>query len=98
MPHLTHITRNRLAKKNSFINTLAYGMGLAAPLMTIPQLYTIWIEKNTAGVSIQTWLGICFFNVFWVLYGAIHKDKPIIFSNLAWIVMQLLIVVGVLVN
>jgi MtN3 and saliva related transmembrane protein len=98
MSHLNHLTRHKLNSKFNSINTIAYFVGLIAPLMTLPQLYTIWIQKNIQGVSIQTWFGFCIFNAFWVLYGTIHKDKPIIFSNLAWIGMQCLIVLGVLIN
>lgn len=62
--------------------------------MTIPQLTKIWVEKNASGVSAVSWGAYLVTAIFWLLYGILHKEKPIIFTYSAWIVLEILIVIG----
>jgi len=64
----------------------------------IPQLTKIWIDKSIGGVSIITWIGFLFGSLFWLCYGIIHKEKPIIISNGLYVVIQFLIVLGLVVQ
>ncbi|MBI2151364.1 hypothetical protein HYU21_01405 [Candidatus Woesearchaeota archaeon] len=38
-----------------FIDHLMIIMAVAAPLATVPQIYKVWIEQNTQGVSLLSW-------------------------------------------
>ncbi len=62
--------------------------------MTIPQILEIWINKNAMGVSIISWSAYIFTSAFWLVYGIARKDEPIIFSSAAWVVLDILIVIG----
>lgn len=79
-----------------FVDGLIYAGGVLGPLATIPQFVKIWIEKNAAGVSALSWTGYFIGSVFWLLYGIVHREKPIIFVYVVWICLNLLIVIGVL--
>ena len=79
------------------MDELVYIIAVFGPFMTLPQVLTIWIEKNTAGVSLTTWIAYIFIAVFWLMYGIMHKEKPIIISNICWILVELLIVVGIVI-
>ncbi len=81
--------------KNLF-DKLIYVFGIFGPIMTIPQVTQIWIEKNAAGVSLVTWVAYLIVAVFWVFYGLLHKEKAIVFIYLVWIVLDALIVLGLL--
>lgn len=79
-----------------FIDHSIYFAGIFGVLVIIPQIYKIWIEKDL-GVSLVTWVGFLFAALFWLFYGLIHKEKPIIFTNLAVISTDLMVVIGVLI-
>jgi MtN3 and saliva related transmembrane protein len=72
-------------------------MAIIEPIMTLPQIYEIWIERRTEGPSIASWLLYSFAAIVWLLYGLQLKDKPLIISSSLWIVMEATVVIGVLV-
>lgn len=73
-----------------------YLIGIIGPVMTIPQVAEIWINKNASGVSAITWSSYVFVNIFWIIYGVMHKEKPIIITYLAWLFMNSLVATGAL--
>ncbi len=96
LPHkkIEDVTTKSLRK---FIDTLVYVVGVIGPLMTIPQILKIWIEKNAAGISLVSWVGfICTFFV-WLTYGVLHKQKPIIITYTLLIITYSLVVIGALI-
>lgn len=78
------------------INRSVYAAGVLGVIAIIPQILKIWIERNF-GVSIMTWIGFLMAALFWFLYGLIHKEKPIILTNLAVIIADLLVISGLLI-
>ncbi len=79
------------------MDELVYIVAIFGPFMTLPQVLTIWVEKNVAGVALTTWIAYIAIAVFWLIYGIMHKERPIIISNIVWIIVELAIVVGVVV-
>ncbi len=77
-------------------NSAAYFAGIGVALMTFPQVWKIFSEQNATGVSLFTWLMYAIGSCFWLSYGIVHKDKPIIFTNGVAVLMQFAIVLGVL--
>ena len=64
-------------------------------IMTLPQLLQIFLEKDASGVSALSWGTYIVTSGFWLMYGLIHKIKPIILSSIFWICIQVFIVIGV---
>ena len=64
------------------------------PILTVPQLYNIWILRDTTGVSMFTWLFFTIGSGIWTWYGIEHKEKPIILSSGLLVIAQGLIVIG----
>ena len=62
--------------------------------MIIPQITKIWIHKNASGVSIIAWSMFLVNACFWLMYGTIHKAKPIIIMYTLFAVMNILVVIG----
>ena len=75
---------------------IIYIAAMLGPIMNLPQLLRIWIEKNATGVSFISWTGFSVISVVWLIYGILHKEKPIIFMNAALMVIQALIAYGTL--
>lgn len=73
-----------------------YAAGVIGPIMTIPQLTKIWIDKNATGVSAISWIAFLITAIFWLIYGIMHKERPIIFTYIIWIILDIFIVIGVL--
>lgn len=80
----------------AFVDRGVYCVSFLSILVVLPQIFNIWVGKNTSGVSIITWSGFLIGSSFWLFYGIIHKEKPIIFTNLAGILMNLSIIVGLI--
>jgi uncharacterized protein with PQ loop repeat len=85
-------------KQINFVDRLIYLAAIIGPIMTLPQVYTIWVLKITAGVSALAWATYGLLSLIYVWYGIIHKEKPIIFGSLIWVILDILIVVGVLIS
>lgn len=79
-----------------FMDNSVYVIGVLGPILTIPQLITIWVDKNVAGVSGVTWGAYLIGANFWLAYGVMHKEKPIILTYSLWIIIYIAIVVGIL--
>ena len=79
------------------MDKLIYVVGIAGPLMTIPQVAKIWLEKSAAGISIVAWATYAVSSVIWAVYGIMHKDKPIAISSIMLVVVNLLVVIGALI-
>lgn len=73
---------------------LVYVGGFLGILLTIPQITTIWIEKTASGVSAISWSAYLLVAIFWIYYGIVHKERPIIITNIIWIFLDMLIIIG----
>ena len=83
--------KNKLKK---FMDKAIYFIAFFAPLMTIPQILKIWVEKNAAGISLISWGSYLIAATFWLTYGIIHKEKPIIVTYTLWIILHTLVITG----
>jgi len=65
------------------------------PLIELPQLLEIYIKKSAQNVSIITWSFFVLFGIPWIIYGIVHKEKPIVILYALWIIIDSLIVLGI---
>lgn len=94
--HAEKLVEGENEKFKKIIDRLVYCFSGLAVIVLLPQALEIWIGKNASGVSLMTWVGILLGTLFWLAYGIIHKEKPIILANSAIAFMDLLIVLGIL--
>ncbi|MCJ7826277.1 SemiSWEET family transporter [Patescibacteria group bacterium] len=78
------------------MDKLVYATALFGVCANIPQLTKIWVDKTVAGVSIITWFGFLLGSLFWLCYGIVHREKPIIVTNGLYVAVQFFIVLGLL--
>lgn len=57
------------SQTNRVFQSLVYFVSIAEPVATLPQVYTIWIDKKTAGVSLLSWCGYILVGGAWLFYG-----------------------------
>lgn len=84
-------------KWKRFMDKAIYVVSIFGPIMTIPQVKIIWIDKNASSISVISWIAYLIAAIFWLIYGIMHREKPIIFLNIIWIFLQLSIIVGTLI-
>ena len=77
-----------------YLDHLIYLVGVLAPLSGAVQSYKIWAYQNASGVSLFMFGSHIVFNIVWLIYGIIHKEKPIIAVYIGWILVNSLIVIG----
>lgn len=74
------------------LDKIIYVIGIVGPLMTLPQIYPIWSTQKAVGVSIFSWLAYMVIALVWLIYGIVHREKPIIITNILWILLEFLVV------
>lgn len=83
-------------KIKSFFDKAIYVIALLGPSMTVPQSYIIWAHKSAENVSTITWSTYIFNSLFWLAYGILHKERPIILSNILWLLVNGSIILGII--
>lgn len=81
----------------NLLDRIVLGVAIAGPLFDIPQLIEIYVHKSAQDVSLLTWFFFTFFAIPWLIYGIVHKEKPIIVGYTLWIILDSLIVAGILI-
>lgn len=93
--HHRKIRKTLSHRYRSLADDIIYSAGVLGPVLTIPQVLKIYVEQNAAGLSLISWISYLFTAAFWIFYGIIHKEKPIIFTYVVWFILQLIIVIGI---
>jgi len=88
------LNRKRKLRWQRVFDKLIYVVGVVGPLMTLPQVFKIWIGQNATGVSAISWIAYLITAIFWMIYGVIHKEKPIIVTYFLWIILDVLVIAG----
>ncbi len=66
------------------------------PATTLPQIYKIYATQNVVGLSLSMWVLYTIGVIPFLLYGIVHKEKPLIILNVLWLIAQFVIIVGIL--
>ena len=77
------------------IGYMMYVVAVGMPLTNIPQLEQIYTTKVTTGLSVSAWIMYAMFGVIPLLYAIVNKLKPLIISNLLWMVIDALMIYGI---
>jgi len=78
------------------VRKLGYMVGLVGPFTALPQVLNIWTCHQAGGISLWSSVGVSVIATFWLAYGIILRDGPIVISSLLWVILDSAIVSGVL--
>lgn len=97
MPH--HQIHINLSKREqeTIIDKIVQVAAFIYPLSGLPQVYLV-MKGEISGVSLVSWMAFSVFSLVFMMYGILHKMRPIIIVNLCWLVIDLLIIFGILVH
>ena len=79
------------------MSRLLGGLSLFTMLMTIPQVLTIWVGHQAAGVSLLSWSAYLVSAVLWFWHGVQTCDKNIYLACVGWIALDGAVILGVLI-
>ena len=95
-PKLIHKKRKKKTKVQIYIDKIVYVLAILVPILTLPQLFKIWVNQTAQGVSLTSWATYLIASIVWLIYGVIHKAKPLIIMYILWIIIDLVIVIGII--
>lgn len=78
------------------LDRILRGLSVFTLLMTAPQVFTIWANRDAHNVSLLSWAAYLLSASLWFVYGIQKHDKTIYVACVGWIVLDLAIVVGVI--
>jgi uncharacterized protein with PQ loop repeat len=82
------------SRSETFFSRLLGGMSVFTMLMTVPQVLTIWIGHQAAGVSVVSWSAYLLSAVLWFWYGLQKKDRNIYLPCVGWVGLDAAVIVG----
>ena len=77
-----------------FLDKAVYLAGLVSLVMMVPQLRLIFVERNASDLEPISWLTFALMDIPWIIYGFMHKEKPLMFIYSVWLVVNSLVFVG----
>ena len=101
-----HVARRRKARLKGFptrtsvlknaLDVLIYPIAIVGPLALLPQVIKLYTVRAAEGFSLATWLILGLLNLIWLYYGFVHRERPIIITNLMLGGLNFAMVFGVL--
>lgn len=70
-------------------------MSFVTMAMTIPQVWIVWVDRQTAGVSLLSWGAYLASALLWFGHGLHQRDKNIYLACIGWIALDLAVILGV---
>ena len=84
------------SRSNRVLRRMLGSMSVFTMLMTIPQVLTIWVGQQAAGVSIVSWSAYLASAILWFWFGIRKGDKNIYLACVGWIALDVAVIVGVI--
>jgi uncharacterized protein with PQ loop repeat len=85
------------AQSPTVMNRLLGAMSIFTLLMTVPQVLTIWVGHQAAGVSVVSWSAYLVSAVLWFWYGLQQRDRNIYLPCVGWVALDAAVIVGAVV-
>ena len=70
-------------------------MSVFTVVMTIPQVLTIWVGQQAAGVSLLSWSAYLASAILWFWFGIQKRDKNIYLPCIGWIALDSAVIAGI---
>lgn len=79
---------------DTLLRRLLGGMSVFTMLMTVPQVLTIWVGHEAAGVSMLSWGAYLLSAILWFWYGLQKRDRNIYLPCIGWMGLNAAVLVG----
>lgn len=92
------VIRSDSSPSVSGLEKILRSLSIITMLMTVPQVFTVWVGRNAGGVSLVSWASYLIAACLWFVYGIQKNDKTIYLACVGWIVLDAAIVLGVIIH
>src|SRR5512134_1339314 len=82
------------SRSDTMLRRLLGGMSIFTLLMTVPQVLTIWVGREAAGVSVWSWGAYLLSAVLWFWFGVQKHDRNIYLPCVGWIGLDVAVIAG----
>lgn len=90
-------TSAAVSRSDALLSRVLGAMSVFTMLMTIPQVLTIWVGQQAAGVSVLSWSAYLLSAILWFWYGLRKGDRNIYLPCVGWVGLDAAVIVGALV-
>lgn len=90
--------QRRRERTGGILDKILPVMSVFTMAMTVPQVWAVWVQGQTAGVSLLSWGAYLVAAVLWLLDGLRKRDATIWVACIGWVLLDAAVVVGVLVR
>jgi uncharacterized protein with PQ loop repeat len=87
----------RPSESEGMLHRLLGGMSIFTLLMTVPQVFTIWVRHEAAGVSVLSWGAYFLSALLWFWYGVQKRDRNIYLPCVGWAGLDAAVILGALI-
>ena len=84
--------------QDAVLDRLLGAMSVFTMAMTVPQVWTVWWQRRTAGVSLWSWSAYLASALLWFWYGLRQRDPKIYLPCIGWLLLDAAVIAGVLVQ
>lgn len=86
----------RTVFRGAGIDLLIYLAAIVGPLALLPQVLQLYATRDASSLALSTWVMFGLMNVVWISYGLKHKERPIVLTNSALVILNSLVALGIL--
>src|SRR2546423_11637832 len=86
------------AGSEGVLRKLLGGMSVFTLVMTVPQAWIVWVDREVAGVLLWSWGAYLLSALLWLWFGLKKRDRHIYLPRIRWIVLDAAVGVGGLVK
>lgn len=86
------------ADRKDLLERLLPALSVVTMVMTVPQVWTIWVDGSASGVSLLSWGAYLLSACLWFFYGLRKRDKTIYIACIGWVILDAAVVAGVLIR
>ena len=90
-------TSAAVSRSDALLSRVLGAMSVFTMLMTIPQVLTIWVGQQAAGVSVLSWSAYLLSAILWFWYGLRKGDRNIYLPCVGWVGLDAAVIAGALV-
>jgi uncharacterized protein with PQ loop repeat len=83
---------------DSTLHRLLGGMSVFTMAMTVPQVWTVWVEREVSGVSLWSWSAYLVSAMLWFWHGLRQRDKNIYLPCVGWMLLDAAVIAGVVLH
>ena len=84
------------ASPHKLMRRILGSLSIFTMLMTVPQVLTIWLGHQAAGVSLVSWSAYLLSAFVWFWHGLQRRDPNIYLACIGWMILDGAVIVGAL--